>query len=142
MTVAPEITSIRNCSDFLIMVDIHISAKITVAKGHAAQFSSQSNLSAHIKDSLENYMIPCLLWVRGVIEQTAEILRDGQLKGESYDARHAYALVASFLETKNMDLEKIKEGITEPAVIAGMGLIQGIYIDIIEEMKPMTNKQL
>jgi hypothetical protein len=142
MTIAPEITSPRNCSDFLIMVDTYISTKITVAEGHAAQFSSQSNLSIHIKDSFESYMIPCLLGVRKVIEQTAEILMDGKLKGESYDARHAYALVASFLETKNMDLEKIKKGLTNPIEIAGVELIQGIHIDTIKEIKPMINKQL
>lgn len=97
MTVAPEITSLRNCSDFLIIVDMYIEAKITVAKEHAAQFTSQNDLSIHIKDSFERFMIPCLLEVRKMIEQASEILKDEKVKEESNNAGYAYAILTYFL---------------------------------------------
>ncbi|KOP22817.1 hypothetical protein AMR41_29420 [Hapalosiphon sp. MRB220] len=49
MVETPEITPIRSTSDFLMLVDIYVGAKIKKAEEVASNFTSQNDYSIAIK---------------------------------------------------------------------------------------------
>ena len=135
MTVAPEEVSVRSSRDFLIMVDMYIEAKITRVQRDASNFTSQDELSLSIQNMYKVYMIPCLFAVKRMIQMVPEALSGEDLKHTIDDARYACILLISYIEQKKKDLEDIKQQSVNPAQIEGINLIQGVYTDIVDEIR-------
>ena len=142
MTVAPEEVSVRSSSDFLIIVDRYIEAKIIKAEESAAHFASQTDYSIAIKDSFEKYMIPGLRDIRKLIVMTSNTLKESKEQlGDRCDAKAAYATLCAFLIRTNHDIEKYKQQMRDPIAIAGFSLIQGVYTDVIGEVEIFVYKR-
>lgn len=128
-------TLLKTTSEFLTVADIYIRVKITKAEEAASQFTSQNDYYISLKKSYTSYIIPCLLGIRKFIE---EVLEESNIK--NYDAKEAFDLLIFKIEQKHIQIEALKQNSTDPIVMAGLSLVQGVYKDVIEEIEPILHK--
>ena len=135
MTVAPERTSLRSSSDFLIIVDIHIFNKMVLAEEYASNFTSQNDLSISIKDSYKRFIIPCLLGIRKLVEENSKISKE-----KNYDAKETHDSLIFDIFRKSVQIQELKEKSIDPVLMAELCLIQGVYADVMEEIGHLLYK--
>ncbi|MDB9455438.1 hypothetical protein [Dolichospermum circinale] len=124
--------SLRNTSNFLAIVDLHIQVKITKSEEAASQFTSQNDISIALKESYTLYIIPCLIGVRKSIK---EVLKESRVN--NYNAKEAFEQLTSIIKQEINQIESLKQKCVDPVMLAGLSLRQGICADVIEEIEPM-----
>jgi hypothetical protein len=124
--------SLRNTSDFLAIVDLHIQVKITKSEEAASQFTSQNDVSIALKESYTLYIIPCLIGVRKSIEK---VLKESRMN--NYNAKEAFKQLTFIIKQEINQIESLKQKCADPIMLAGLSLRQGICADVIEEIEPM-----
>jgi hypothetical protein len=120
--------------EFLEMVDFYIQAKIKKAEEAASHFTSQHDVSIELKKSYTSFIIPCLIGARNDIK---EVLKEPEVN--NHNAEGAFSLLIYCIYKRSIKAETLKENCTDPIILAGLNLIQGVCADLMQEIKELLN---
>ncbi|WP_373529180.1 hypothetical protein [Nostoc sp.] len=123
--------------EFLQMIDLYIQAKVTKAEEIASQFTSQNDVSIELKKSYTSFIIPCMIGARNDIK---EVLKESEVN--NHNAGEAFGILIYYITRRSMRMGDLKENCTDPIILAGLNLVQGVSVDLISEISALAQTTL